>query len=123
MAVALIEDQGRFLISRRRAGDSFGGCWEFPGGKAKGKETIERCLVREIQEELGIQVEALKKRMVVTHRTTHQSIRLHCFDCRVVSGIPEPRACEEFRWVAPKEFSAFEFPPANRPLLESLQAQ
>ena len=122
VTVAVIERDGRFLIAQRQPNDSFGGYWEFPGGKLDAGETMEACLAREIQEELGIVIQVGSKRMVIQYRYPSRVIRLHCFDCRLVEGEPRAIECAAWRWVVPAELDQFQFPPASKPLIRKLQA-
>ena len=118
VAVAVIERAGQLLISQRLPDDSFGGFWEFPGGKLKEGESMEEGLTREIQEELGVRITVGIRRMVIEHRYPGRTIRLHCFDCRLLDGEPRPVECADCRWVQPHELEQFKFPPASRPLLD-----
>ena len=119
--IAIILHEGRLLISQRMPEDSFGGFWEFPGGKMAAGETMELCLIREIREELGITVEVGSKRMEIAHRSPGRTIRLHCFDCRWMEGEPRAIECADWRWVLPSELDRFIFPPASRLLIRDLQ--
>ena len=119
--VAVIIEGPKILISQRTADDSFGGYWEFPGGKVETGETMEQCLVREITEELGVQIEITRKRMVISHPYPHRMIRLHCYDCRLTSGEPRAIECADWKWVLPEELTGFLFPPASARLIQSLQ--
>lgn len=121
VAVAVIEREGRFLITQRKPSDSFGGLWEFPGGKLEPGESMELALAREIEEELGLRVEVAGLRMVIRHQYPARAVRLHCFDCRVVSGDPRAIDCADWRWVERSELDGFEFLPASRPLIEHLR--
>ena len=86
-------------------------------------ETMELCLAREIREELGVVIEVGSKRMEISHRYPGRTIRLHCFDCRLLEG--EPRALESanWKWVFPAELDRFTFPPASKPLILKLQKE
>lgn len=117
VAVALIEQSGRYLISQRLAQDSFGGLWEFPGGTVNPGETLEECVAREVQEELGIAVAVGEKLQVVEYEHPQRAIRLHCFSCRIVSGEPQAIECAAWRWVSTRDLAGYEFPPASRALL------
>lgn len=123
VVVAVIERDGLYLVSQRRPGDSFGGLWEFPGGKCDPGETLEAGLVREIREELGIRIAVGSERMVLQHRTPGRIMDLHCFDCRWVEGEPQAIECAAWRWVRAEELERLEFPPASLPLIKRLQAQ
>ena len=121
VAIAVIRHERKLLISQRLPGDSFGGFWEFPGGKLCEGETMELCLVREIREELGITVEVGSMRMVISHTYPARTIRLHCYDCRWVEGELRPLECAAWKWVDPEELDRFPFPPASAPLIRQLQ--
>ncbi|MBI3332780.1 MAG: 8-oxo-dGTP diphosphatase MutT [Candidatus Omnitrophica bacterium] len=120
VAVAVIRREGQFLIAQRKAEDSFGGCWEFPGGKLLPGERLEDCIVREIREELDLQIAVDSKLEVVEHRYPHRVIRLHSFLCRVVAGQPRAIECAAWRWVPPSELDRYRFPPASGPLIALL---
>ncbi len=121
VAVAVIEQDGKVLITQRMAGDSFGGFWEFPGGKTRPGEPLEDCLAREILEELGVGITVGPKLQVVEHRYSERLLRFHCFTCRIVEGEPRTIECSAWRWVEPQELSQFEFPPASDPIIRNLQ--
>lgn len=123
VAVGIIEQGGKLLITRRKPEDSFGGLWEFPGGKLERGESMELALVREIEEELGIRVEVGGRRMVIRHQYPARAVRLHCFDCRVLSGEPRAIECADWKWVEPAELGGFEFLPASHPLIEHLRGR
>ncbi len=118
--IAVIVRDGMVLISKRRVGDSFGGFWEFPGGKLEVGETLEQGLIREIQEELGISISVSGKRMMVEHPYPNRTIRLHCFNCRVIQGEPRAIECADWKWIYPGELGGYSFPPASLSLVESL---
>ena len=120
VAVGVVSHQGRFLITRRMPGASFAGYWEFPGGKVNPGESLKAALQRELQEELGIRVEVNVERMVIEHRYPKRTVRLHCFDCRLVEGEPRALECAEWRWVHPEGVNEFQFPPANLALVRAL---
>lgn len=119
---AIIRRNGRILISRRRTGDHLGGLWEFPGGKRQDIETLETCLEREIQEELGIQIQTGPLLKRIDHSYPDRQVCLYFYECRWVSGTLQPHACQEFRWVLPSELPAFDFPPADTDILKLLQS-
>ena len=119
--MAVVERNGQYLITQRMPQDSFGGFWEFPGGKLHDQETLEACLIREIREELGIVVAVEEKLLVVEHPYPSRMIRLHCFRCALVEGEPRTLECSAWRWVVAGELTQFEFPPASRSIIELLQ--
>ncbi len=120
-AIALIKRRGRYLICRRHRGGFLGGYWELPGGKQEPGESIERCLRREIKEELGVRLAGLRKLRSLTYRYPSDHFRMHVFQCRLPAGSrPKPLAASELRWVPARRLHRFRFPPANLPLLLAL---
>lgn len=121
VVIAVIQRDGRFLIAKRLPEDSFGGLWEFPGGKLNPDEDLKGCLVREIREELGIPVKVMEEIQVVEYQYPNRLLRFHCFACGILEGRePQPIECSEFRWVEAGELADFEFPPASGPIIREL---
>jgi A/G-specific adenine glycosylase len=112
----------RILIDRRKPEGLLGGLWEFPGGKRRENESLERCLTREIREELDIRVKVVRPLMSIPHAYTHFRITLHVYECRYVSGVPRAIGCAEWRWVRPRELDDYAFPAANRKVIAALRA-
>jgi len=121
VSAALIFRAPKLLITRRRSQVHLGGLWEFPGGKRESGETFEQCLVREIREELGVEISVGELFESVTHAYPEKTVRLEFFVCRLLSGEPEPLGCEALNWVTQSELAAYEFPAADARLLEKLQ--
>lgn len=121
VAAGLIARNGRYLIARRRRDAHLGGLWEFPGGKREPGESLEECLRRELREELGVEITEPVRFQVVSHRYPEKAVELHFFLCSVLTGHPRALGCDEVRWASPEELSKFEFPPADKPLIEMLQ--
>ena len=122
-AIALIERRGRLLICRRREDDSFGGCWEFPGGTREPGESWEACLRRELQEELGVVVSAPERHDHLRYRYSKGTIFFRVFRCEIIRGTPRPLASSALRWVEPARLLRYRFPPANRRLIKRLAAE
>ena len=121
VAAGLILREGHYLIARRKAGTHLGGLWEFPGGKREPGESLEDCLRRELREELGVDVTPPVHMRVIRHDYRGKTVELHFFRCAISRGEASALDCEEVRWVTPRELSDYEFPPADRPLIEALQ--
>ena len=119
-ALAVVSRRGRYLICQRRTGAFLGGYWEFPGGKREPGESWEMCVRRELKEELGISVTALKPLAFLRHRYKAASITFKVFRCRLAHGIPRPLGAQALRWVTPNQLRRYRFPPANRVLLAKL---
>ena len=117
---AVIERGGKFLITLRMETSPMGHCWEFPGGKLEPGETIEACAVRECREEIGVDIQPLRRLQDVRYDYPHGKILLHFTLCRIVSGAPRPIECREVRWIDPRQFKDFEFPPADVGVIEEL---
>jgi A/G-specific adenine glycosylase len=99
-----------------------GGLWEFPGGKIEPGETVEACIGREIQEELGIEVAVGDRLCTVTHAYSHFKVTLNVHHCTHLSGEPQPIECDEVRWVTLDTLDEFPFPKANSHIIDALRA-
>ena len=122
VSTALIFRAGKLLIAQRPEKSHLGGLWEFPGGKREAGENFEQCLVREIREELGVEIAVGELFEEVAHDYPDKSVRLKFFLCRLLAGEPQPLDCAAVRWVATAELADFEFPAADARLLEKLKA-
>jgi 8-oxo-dGTP diphosphatase len=122
-AVALVDVDGRVLIAQRPAGKSMAGLWEFPGGKVDPGETPEQALVRELQEELGIETAAscLAPIAFASHGYEKFHLLMPVFACRKWTGLPRPREGQALKWVMPGELGRFPMPPADLPLVGMLR--
>ena len=122
-AVALIDADGRVLISKRPEGKTMAGLWEFPGGKVEEKETPEDALIRELKEELGLDIaeSCLAALSFASHAYTDFHLLMPLFVCRVWKGVPEPREGQEIRWVRPMRLGDYAMPPADNNLVSLLQ--
>ncbi len=123
VAAGLVYREGRYLIARRNPDVHLAGLWEFPGGKREPGETLETCLRRELLEEVGIRIDVPIPFQVVRHEYAEKTVQLHFFRCRIEAGDAMPIDCAEIRWVLPHELDDFEFPPADRPIIEALRQE
>jgi mutator protein MutT len=123
VAAGLVYREGRYLIARRKADVHLAGFWEFPGGKREPGETLEECLQRELFEELNVRIGAPVPFQIVRHQYPEKTVELHFFRCGIESGQATAVDCAEIRWVWPHELADFEFPPADRPIIEALRRQ
>jgi 8-oxo-dGTP diphosphatase len=124
VAAALIRDSaGRYLITQRRRGSHLEGLWEFPGGKLEAGESPVRALRRELSEELGATFAVGKLVETVRWEYPDRTVILHFYDCRVESGVIEPREGQAMLWVEPERLGGYPFPPADRALIERLAAR
>jgi mutator protein MutT len=122
IGVAVIWNQtGQILIDRRKVGGTMGGLWEFPGGKIEPGETVEACIVREIQEELAIEIAVGEHLISIDHTysTFHLTLTVH--HCQHISGVPQPIESEEIRWVNVTDLDNYQFPAANIAIIDALK--
>ena len=123
VAAALIRDeQGRYLIARRRVGTHLAGLWEFPGGKREVGESLQACLIRELREELAAEFAVDECFETVQWHYPEKSVVLHFFRCRLRTGTIEPREGQALAWVLPGHLERYDFPPADQALLAKLRA-
>ena len=122
VSAALIFRDGKLLIAQRHADSHLGGLWEFPGGKREAGETFEQCLVREIREELGVEIFVGELFEAIRHDYPEKSVHLKFFICKIFSGEPQPLDCAAVKWVGQNELAQFEFPAADAQLLEKLKS-
>lgn len=121
VAAGLVFRNGKLLITQRHADAHLGGLWEFPGGKRKPNETFEQCLIRELREELGIEVSVGKMLESVAHDYPDKTVHLKFFMCRLERGEPQPLGCRAFKWIGPEELKEHDFPAADARLLAKLR--
>ncbi len=121
VAAALIVRQGRYLVCRRKPDVHLGGLWEFPGGKREHGESLEDCLIREIREELAVEVAMPVLHTVLTHAYAGRAVELHFFRCTIARGEPQALGCAELCWVTPEDLDKYDFPPADRSLIRQLR--
>ena len=119
VVAAVIEEDGRFLVTRRLEGTHLAGYWEFPGGKVDDDESEEAALVREITEELSTGISRLRKIFQTVHSYPERTVELHFYRGKL-TGTPEPRLGQELRWISRDEFASMEFPAADAELIAGL---
>lgn len=122
VAAAVIDRGGRFLVTRRQKGVHLEGYWEFPGGKCENGESLEACLRRELNEELGTDAEAFHELLSVKHEYGDRTIELHFIACRLLRE-PRPQLGQQMRWAAREDLATMRFPPADDELIDMLMQQ
>ena len=122
-AVALIDADGRVLMAKRPEGKSLAGLWEFPGGKVEEGERLEDALIRELKEELGIDVEhsCLAPLSFASHTYEDFHLLMPLYVCRRWKGLPQPLEGQELKWVRAADLRALPMPPADLPLIPHLE--
>ncbi|HPW40926.1 MAG TPA: 8-oxo-dGTP diphosphatase MutT [Bacillota bacterium] len=118
-AAAIIRD-GKVLIAQRQQGSHMEYKWEFPGGKLEPDETPEECIIREIKEEMDIDIEVDDIYKVVKFKYEEKDILLLCYLCRIIKGDGRAIECNDFKWVTKDELPGFDFVPADLPIVEKL---
>ncbi len=121
VTAAVISRNGKVLIAQRPLEGMLGGLWEFPGGKQKPGETLAECLKREIQEELGLEIQVGRPVVSVKHSYTHFKITLHAFYCRLLKGQPQALEVADWRWVTWEELDSFPFPRTDLKIIAALK--
>lgn len=125
VAAALVDTERRVLLQQRLPGRSMAGLWEFPGGKVEEGERPEAALIRELKEELGIEVVAgsLSPAAFASADNGGRHMLLLLYICREWVGEPQALDAARLKWVRPEEMSALPMPPADVPLIPILAAQ
>jgi len=116
----VLNAEGEVLIDQRLEEGLLGGMWEFPGGKQEPGETIQTCIARELQEELGIAVTLDNELITLDHAYSHKKLRFVVHLCTWLSGEPQPLASQQVRWVRPESLKEYPFPAANARIIEAL---
>ncbi len=122
VSAAVIQRNGKTYIQQRPQKGLMGGLWEFPGGKMEKGESPEKCLEREIMEELGVQVTIKKKIMTIKHSYTQFRVTLHVFICGLKQGRIHTTCCDQWKWVSLKNINQYPFPAANVKILKYLNS-
>ncbi len=123
VAAGLVFRDGKLLIARRPRQSHLGGMWEFPGGKREEGESFEECLHRELAEELGIEVRVHDLVEALTHDYPDRTVHLRFFRCRWLQHEPRGAYGQELAWVTAEELCRYEFPAADKRLLERLRQE
>jgi len=123
VACALVDSDGRVLVAARPSGKSMAGLWEFPGGKVEAGETPEAALIRELKEELSIDVTAacLAPLSFASHAYDEFHLLMPLYVCRKWDGQIAPREGQETQWLHPRDLFDLPMPPADKPLIAALR--
>jgi 8-oxo-dGTP diphosphatase len=123
VAVALVDADGRVLLAQRPPGKAMAGLWEFPGGKVQDGEAPEAALIRELKEELGIDVTeaCLAPLTFASHRYERFHLLMPLYVCRRWQGIVAAREAQTLAWVRPAKLDQYAMPPADKPLIAMLR--
>ncbi|MBB5704420.1 8-oxo-dGTP diphosphatase [Ochrobactrum daejeonense] len=121
-ACALVDTDGRVLLTQRPEGKQLAGLWEFPGGKVEPGETPEETLIRELQEEIGVTTKAacLAPLTFASHTYDDFHLLMPLYVCRRYEGIARGLEGQALKWVRPKDMRDYPMPPADEPLIPFL---
>ena len=120
VVAAVIEHEGRYLITQRRPNAVLPLLWEFPGGKVEEGETDAAALTREVQHRLGVSIKAGQLISFVSHPYEHYSVDLFLYECHLTKDTLEPRAVNAFKWVLSSDFDQYPFTPADEASMNKL---
>ena len=121
VAVALIDEDGRVLMQRRRSGAQHGGLWEFPGGKVELAETLVSALLREIEEELALTLAADDVQWLARAVDADGGVVIDLYTCRRWPGVPQCLDAEAIAWFAPDRLADLAMPPLDIPLARAVR--
>jgi A/G-specific adenine glycosylase len=123
IGVGIIKNEDEEVLIALRPDDAMlGGMWEFPGGKQEEDEEMEQTVIRELSEELGVEVTITKPFMKLDHAYSHFKITMHAYLCELKDGTPSSNTSQEVRWIGIDELADYPFPKANRKLTEKLMS-
>lgn len=120
VVAAMVEAEGRYLITQRRESAVLPNLWEFPGGRVEPGETDAQALAREIDERLGVQIEVGQMISFVSHPYEHYVVDLFLYECRLLTYALRAHAVQDFRWISSDQFDQYEFAPADEASMSQL---
>jgi 8-oxo-dGTP diphosphatase len=120
VVAAVVDHEGKYLITQRRGSAVLPMMWEFPGGRVEPGETDAQALKREVLHRLGGEIECGKLISFVSHPYEHYVVDLFLYECRLLNALLEPRAVNAFKWVASSDFDQYPFTPADEASMNKL---
>lgn len=120
VVAALIERDGRYLITQRRENAVLPLLWDFPGGRVETGETDQEALAREVEERLGVRIEVGQLISFVNHPYDSYAVDLHLYECRLLDDEPECRAVKRYAWVTSSEMERYAFTPVDEASMSKL---
>jgi 8-oxo-dGTP diphosphatase len=120
VVAAVLERDGRYLITQRRGTAVLPLMWEFPGGRVEAGETDQQALKRELRHRLGVDIEVGKLISFVSHPYEHYVVDLFLYECTLMTESLAPLAVNAYKWVASNEFDQYPFTPADEASMNKL---
>jgi 8-oxo-dGTP diphosphatase len=120
VVAAVLERDGKYLITQRRVSAVLPLMWEFPGGRVEAAETDQQALKRELLHRLGVGIEVGKLISFVSHPYEHYVVDLFLYECTLITETLQPLAVNAFKWVASAEFDQYPFTPADEASMNKL---
>lgn len=120
VVAAVIEQNGRYLVTQRRPTAVLPLLWEFPGGKVEAGESDLEALAREVRHRVGVEIKPGAQISSVSHTYEHYTVELHLYDCRLLEGEPSAVNVHQFRWVESDDFDQLPFTPADEASMSKL---
>lgn len=120
VVACLIKEDGKILFAQRKKGDSYGLLWEFPGGKVEEKEKLEEALIREIKEELGVDIVVEDFIHTFEDENDNKKIVVHLFSCKIISGFVKPLECNKIEFLSLEEAKRLNLAPVDKKILDFL---
>lgn len=120
VVAAVIEHDGKYLITQRRSTAVLPLMWEFPGGRVETTESDADALQREVRHRLGVEVRVGQLISFVSHPYERYTVDLYLYECQLAGGEPAPLAVSAFRWVTSAEFDQYPFTPADEASMTKL---
>jgi 8-oxo-dGTP diphosphatase len=122
VAAVIYDREGRVLIAQRPEGKTLAGCWEFPGGKIEGAESGAAALRRELREELGVQVRAMRPVFELKHEYPERHVELSVWEVQRYEGVPTGCEGQSLRWERPAALRTVGLLPADLPIIDWLES-
>jgi 8-oxo-dGTP diphosphatase len=121
VSAAVIVQENKILICQRPEGKNCALLWEFPGGKIEAGETAEVCVIRECQEELGIEIEVQKSLGDISYKYPDVTVHIQFFICKIIDGEIKKKEHKDIKWILIKDLSQYDFCPADKEIIKSLE--
>lgn len=120
VVAAVIEKEGKYLITQRRKTAVLPNLWEFPGGRVEDEEDDSTALKREIKERLDVEISVGPLISYVRHPYENYTVELFLYECKIQNDAIKCKAVQNFKWVASSEFENYEFTPADETSMSQL---